>query len=39
MKDREFAIELIFEKLDNRCIYSYKEIAELTGFHPKYILK
>ena len=39
INDRELAIELIFEKLDNRCIYSYKEIAELTGFHPKYILK
>lgn len=39
MKSKEEAIKLIKKKLDNNSFYSYNEIAEITGYHPKYILK
>lgn len=39
MKSKEEAIELIKKKLDNNSFYTYNEIAEITGYHPKYILK
>ena len=39
MKSKEEAIKLIKKKLDNNSFYSYTEIAEITGYHPKYILK
>ena len=39
MRDRNLAIELINDKLNNKSTLTYKEIAELSGFHPKYILK
>lgn len=39
MRDRNLAITLINDKMNNKCILTYKEIAELSGFHEKYILK
>ena len=39
MEKKEKAVELIQKKLDKKTFLSYKEIAELTGYHPKYILK
>ena len=39
MEKKEFAVELIQKKLNNNTFLSYKEIAEVTGYHPKYILK
>jgi len=39
MKAKEEAIALIKKKLDNNSFYTYNEIAEITGYHPKYILK
>lgn len=39
MNRKEEAIKLINKKLANNSFYSYKEIAEVTGYHPKYILK
>lgn len=38
-RDRNLAITLIQDKLNNKTTLNYKEIAELSGFHPKYILK
>jgi len=38
-RDRELAITLIKDKLDGKTTLNYKEIAELSDFHPKYILK
>lgn len=39
MNKKEYAVELIHTKLNNQTFLTYKEIAELTGYHPKYILK
>ena len=39
MTKKEEAVELIHKKLNKQTFLSYKEIAELTGYHPKYILK
>ncbi len=36
---REDAIKMIKDKLNNRSVLSYVDIANLTGYHPKYILK
>ena len=33
------AVQLIKRKLTGKSMYSYKEIAEITGYHPKYLLK
>ena len=33
------AVQLIKRKLAGKSMYSYKEIAEITGYHPKYLLK
>ncbi len=33
------AIDLIKKKLNKETIYTYKEIASITGYHEKYILK
>lgn len=33
------AVQLIKRKIAGKSIYSYKEIAEITGYHPKYLLK
>ncbi|MBR1376462.1 MAG: hypothetical protein IJ565_01475 [Bacilli bacterium] len=38
-RDRDLAITLIKDKLDGKTTLNYKEIAELSDFHPKYILK
>ena len=38
-RDRDLAITLIKDKLNNKTTLTYKEISELSGFHPKYILK
>lgn len=38
-RDRELAISLINDKLNGKTTLNYKEIAELSGFHPKYILR
>ena len=38
-KNKEEAIKLIKRKLNNESFLSYIEIADITGYHPKYILK
>ena len=35
MKNKEEAVKLIKKKLAKQTFYSYKEIAEVTGYHPK----
>lgn len=37
--DKKDAVELINKKLSGESFLSYNEIAEITGYHPKYILK
>ena len=39
MEKKREAVRLITEKLNNKTFLSYIEIAEITGYHPKYILK
>lgn len=39
MGNKEEAVKLIKKKLNNQSFLSYIEIAEITGYHPKYILK
>ena len=39
MTKKEEAVNMIKEKLARGSLYSYKEIAEITGYHPKYLLK
>ena len=39
MERKEEAAKLIRDKLDGNSFLSYIEIAEITGYHPKYILK
>lgn len=39
MARKEFAVSLIKDKLDNNTFLTYKEIAQITNYHPKYILK
>ena len=39
MEKKKESVRLITEKLNNKTFLSYKEIAEITGYHPKYILK
>lgn len=39
MEKKEMAVRLINEKLSNKTFLTYKEIAEITGYHPKYILR
>ena len=36
---KEEAVSLIKDKLSKKSFLSYIEIAEITGYHPKYILK
>lgn len=38
-KDRNLAIKYIKDKLNGNTFLSYIEIANITGFHPKYILR
>lgn len=37
--NKKDAALLIKQKLDGNSFLTYKEIAEVTGYHPKYILK
>lgn len=37
--NKEEAVKLIKRKLNRESFLSYIEIAEITGYHPKYILK
>lgn len=39
MERKQEAIELINKKLSGNSFLSYKEIAQITEYHPKYILK
>lgn len=39
MNRKEEAVKLIKRKMNNESFLSYIEIAEITGYHPKYILK
>lgn len=39
MTRKEEATKLIKDKLNKKSFLSYIEIAEITGYHPKYILK
>lgn len=39
MQRKEEAVFLINKKLNDETFLTYKEIAELTDYHPKYILK
>ena len=39
MKNKREAVILIQKKLDGNTFMTYKEIANITGYHPKYILK
>ena len=39
MANKKEAVKLIEDKLNNKTFLTYKEIAEITGYHPKYILK
>ncbi len=39
MNRKEEAVEYITKKLNGETLMSYEEIATITGYHPKYILK
>ena len=39
MENKKKAVELIKKKMNKETFMTYKEIAEITGYHPKYILK
>ncbi len=39
MNRKEEAFKLIKKKLDGKTFLSYEEIATVTGYHPKYILR
>ncbi len=39
MGNKALALRYIDEKLKKQSFLSYDEIAEITGYHPKYILK
>lgn len=39
MTKKEIAIKWINRKLRNESFFSYEEIAEYMGYHPKYLLK
>ncbi|MDD2377551.1 MAG: hypothetical protein PHD10_02200 [Bacilli bacterium] len=36
---KQLAVDLIKKKLNNESYLSYLEIAEITGYHPKYLCK
>lgn len=38
-KDRDLAIQLITYKINKKTTLTYNEIAKLSGYHSKYILK
>ena len=39
MSRKEEAVKMMKSKMSNDSFYTYKEIAEITGYHPKYLLK
>ncbi len=39
MDKKHLAVKYIKEKMNGKTFLTYKEIAEITGYHPKYILK
>lgn len=39
MSKKDEAVRMIKSKLSRDSFYTYKEIAEITGYHPKYLLK
>ena len=39
MTKKEEAVKLIQDKMNKKTFLTYKEIADITGYHPKYILK
>lgn len=39
MNRKEEAVKLINKKLSGETFMSYEEIATVTGYHPKYVLK
>ena len=39
MNRKEEAVKLINKKLNGETFMSYEEIATVTGYHPKYVLK
>ena len=39
MKRKEEAVKLINKKLSGNSFLSYEEIATITGYHPKYVLR
>jgi hypothetical protein len=39
MRRKEEAVKLINKKLSGDSFLSYEEIATVTGYHPKYVLK
>lgn len=39
MNRKEEAVKLINKKLEGNSFLSYEEIATITGYHPKYILR
>lgn len=39
MDKKQIAVDLIKKRLNKESFLSYKEIAEITEYHPKYILK
>lgn len=39
MERKNEAYDLIVKKLNKQTFLSYKDIASITGYHPKYVLK
>ncbi len=39
MNRKEEAVKLINKKINGETFLSYEEIATITGYHPKYVLK
>ena len=39
MEKKKEAVLLIKKKLDGQTFMTYKDIADITGYHPKYILR
>lgn len=39
MEKKQIAVDLIKKRLNKENLMTYKEIAEITNYHPKYILK
>lgn len=37
--NKKETVDLILDKLNGKSMLTYSEIAEITGYHPKYILR